>query len=85
MGKRREPRKAIEVSVRIFGTDSAGKVFSEVATTIDVSQSGAKLGGVRAKLKIDEIVGLTSGKNKVHFKVKWTGVPGTPSEGQRAC
>ena len=82
MGKRREPRKAIEVPVRIFGTDSAGKVFSARAATIDVSQNGAKLGGVQAKLKLDEIIGLTCGKNKVHFKVKWIGVPGTPSEGQ---
>ena len=51
MGKRREPRKPIEVPVRIFGTDSGGKIFSENVTTVDVSHSGAKLGGVRARVK----------------------------------
>jgi len=81
MGSRREPRQAIAVSVRIFGTDRDGKVFSENVITIDVSLNGAKLGGVRALLKVDEIVGLTYGKNKSHFRVKWTGTPCTPTEG----
>jgi hypothetical protein len=82
MGKRREPRKALQVPVRIFGTDVEGKVFSENVTTIDVSQNGAKLGGVRATLKVDELVGVAYGKNKVHFRIKWAGTPGTASEGQ---
>ncbi len=81
MGSRREPRKAAAVPVRIFGTDREGKVFSENVSTIDISQHGVKLGGVRASLKLDEIVGLTCGKNKVHFRVKWVGAPGTTAEG----
>lgn len=68
--------------VRIFGTDEQGGIFSENVTTVDVSRSGAKLTGVKAKLSVDEIIGLTYGKNKVHFRVKWTGKPGTPTEGQ---
>src|SRR6266699_356230 len=71
MGKRREPRKPVEKQVRIFGTDAAGKIFSETVTTADVSQNGARLCGVRAKLSLDEIIGVSYGKNKVHFRVKW--------------
>ena len=82
MGKRREPRKPIELPLRIFGTDHGGKIFSENVTTIDVSQHGTKLRGVRARLKPDEIIGVTHGSNKVHFRVKWVGEPGTPKEGQ---
>ena len=82
MGKRREPRKPIEVPVRIFGTDSGGKIFSENVTTTEASQNGAKLRGVRARVKLDEIVGVTCGKNKVHFRVKWIGEPGSPKEGE---
>ena len=82
MGKRREPRNPVEVPVRIFGTDRDGKIFSENVTTIDVSQNGAKLGGVKARLKVDEIIGITYGRNKVHFRVKWAGGLGTPAEGQ---
>lgn len=80
MGKRREPRKTVEVQVRIFGTDSDGKIFSENVHTLDVSHGGVLLGGVRAKLNIDEIIGLTYGTNKVHFRVKRLGSPGLPTE-----
>jgi hypothetical protein len=72
----------VQLPVRIFGTDCQGRIFSENVTTIDVSLSGARLAGVRARIKVDEIVGLTCGRNKVHFRVKWIGQPGTPSEGQ---
>ncbi|HZU23811.1 MAG TPA: PilZ domain-containing protein [Terriglobales bacterium] len=81
MGSRCEPRKTIAVPVRIFGTDRDGRVFSENVSTIDVSQHGVKLGGVRAHLQVDEIVGLSFGKNKAHFRVRWTGAAGTPAEG----
>ena len=82
MGKRREPRKAIELPLRIFGTDAGGKIFSENVTTIDVSQNGAGLRGVRARIQLDEIIGVMHGSNKVHFRVKWVGEPGTPKQGQ---
>ena len=73
MGKRREPRKLVELPVRIFGTDRDGKIFSENLTTMDVSQNGARVKGLKAQVKVDEIVGVSCGKNKVHFRVKWTG------------
>ena len=82
MGKRCEPRSAIELPVRIFGTDEGGKIFSENVTTIDVSQHGAKLREVLARVHPDEIIGVTHGSNKVHFRVKWVGEPGTLKEGQ---
>jgi len=81
MGKRREPRKIMQVPVRIFGTDVDGKIFSEKVTTATVSNHGVRLDGVRARLNVDEIVGLTYGNNKVHFRVKWVGAPGTSAEG----
>ena len=68
--------------MRLFGTDYNGKIFSENLTTVDISQHGAKIQGLRAKVKVDEIVGATCGKNKVHFRVKWAGGAGTPAEGQ---
>jgi hypothetical protein len=81
MGRRRAPRKEIEVPVRIFGTDSSGQVFSEKALTVNISQGGVELKGVPVRLALDEIIGVTYGKNRVHFRVKWVGMPGTPREG----
>jgi hypothetical protein len=81
MGRRREPRKEIQAPVRIFGTNSSGQVFSEKAVTVNVSQQGAELSGVQAGLNLDEIIGLSYGKNRVYFRVKWVGEHGTPKAG----
>ena len=81
MGKRREPRKDIKVSVRIFGTDSSGQIFTEKVFTTNVSRHGAELVGVQSQIKKDEIIGLTYGSTKCHFRVMWTGPAGTPKAG----
>lgn len=81
MGISNEPRKAVEVPVRVFGTDCDGKPFSENLTTVDVSLGGAKLRGLKAELQVGEIIGLTYRKNKAHFRVKWIGTPETATEG----
>jgi len=81
MGKRCEPRKDIRVPVRIFGTDSAGRIFNEKVFTVNVSRHGVELSGVQAQPNIDEIIGLTYGTIKSHFRVKWVGQPGTPRLG----
>jgi hypothetical protein len=81
MGKRREPRKEIQVPVRIFGTDSTGRVFSAKAVTVNVSQQGVELSDVESRLNLDEVIGVVYGKNRVHFRVKWVGQPGTPKAG----
>jgi len=81
MGKRREPRKEIRVPVRIFGTDAGGQIFSEKVFTVNVSRYGAELNEVKAQLNVDEIVGLTYGTTKGHFRVKWVGEAGTPKAG----
>ena len=81
MGRRSEPRKEIQAQVRIFGTDSSGRLFSEKAVTVNISQHGAELSGVQSRINLDDIIGLSYGKNRVHFRVKWVGDPGTPKAG----
>ncbi len=82
MGKRHQPRVELKVPVRIFGTDAHGQIFSETVSTLDVSQDGAQITGVRAELKADEIIGLTYAQKKVHFRIKWIGQPGSPLAGR---
>jgi hypothetical protein len=81
MGKRREPRKEVTVPIRIFGTDRRGEIFSEKVFTVNVSQQRVEVNGVQAEPSVDEIVGVTYGVTKVHFRVKWVGQPGTPKAG----
>jgi hypothetical protein len=40
-----------------------------------------QLGGVQAQPKVDEIVGVTYGPTKAHFRVKWVGERGSAQEG----
>jgi hypothetical protein len=82
MGQRREPRKAVALPVRIFGTDAHGRPFSENISTLDVSREGVGLSGVKAEIKVGEIIGLTYGKNKGRFSVKWVGQSATPQAGR---
>jgi hypothetical protein len=81
MGRRSQPRKQIEVEVRIFGTDSESRVFSEKVFTVNISRKGTELAGVRPELGLDEIVGLSYGTNRGHFRVKWIGEPETTNAG----
>lgn len=82
MATRREHRKDVELSVRIFGTDANGRIFSETVSTVNVSLEGAMLNGVNRPIKAGEIIGLTYGKSKARFRVQWVGQPGTPHEGR---
>jgi PilZ domain-containing protein len=82
VGKRREPRKPVALTVRIFGTDVEGHVFSENVSTVNISREGACVGAVKSKLKPGETVGVTCGSQKARFRVAWTGDPGTPAYGQ---
>jgi hypothetical protein len=81
MGRRSQPRKQVEVQVRIFGTDSDAHVFSEKVFTVNISRNGTELGGVQPKVGLDEIVGLTYATNRGHFRVKWIGESGTTNAG----
>jgi len=81
MGKRIHPRQQIVVPVRIFGTDSHGKIFSEKVNTVTVSRSGVELADVHTELKADEIIGLSYASNRANFRVKWIGAAETAKAG----
>jgi hypothetical protein len=81
MGKRRETRREIHVSVRIFGTDAAGHIFSEKVTTVNVSRHGVEVSGSKSNPKLDDIVGVSFGQSKCNFRVKWVGQAGTSRAG----
>jgi hypothetical protein len=81
MGRRSQPRKEVEVPLRIFGTDGDGHTFSEKVHTVNSSRKGVELSGVHPVLGLGDIVGLTYGNNRVHFRVKWIGESETPNAG----
>src|SRR6476660_8004036 len=79
---RRERRVTVPISVRLWGLDRDGKVFSQNVKTLNIATSGARLFGVTAALERGFIVGLQCGNMRARFMVMWVGEKGTPREGQ---
>lgn len=82
MVKRRERRLVVPISVRLWGLDREGKVFSQNAKTLNIATSGARLFGVSAELERGFIVGLQCGNMRARFMVVWVGEKGSSREGQ---
>lgn len=70
------------VPVRIWGTDVDGKPFSQLAHTLDITSSGARVGGMRVLLNARDVVWLQCRHRKSQFRVVWTGRPGGSREHQ---
>jgi Stage II sporulation protein E (SpoIIE) len=77
---RRSKRITMELSVHVrhFGADEK----PQAAYTLDVSSSGARLGGLTKSLKLNTVVEILCGEGTAPFRVVWTGVPGTPTQDQ---
>lgn len=82
MVRRREARVRTVLPVRVFGMDSQGKPFTALAHTLDITNHGARLGGVQRSLSVGEIVGVQRGTDKARFRVAWVGTPHTRGAGQ---
>jgi hypothetical protein len=82
MPKRRETRVTMPLTVRLWGLDSEGKVFSQNVKTVNITPGGARLFGVTAKLAPGFTVGLECRKQKGRFVVVWIGKPGSSCESQ---
>jgi hypothetical protein len=79
---RRERRVTVPISVRLWGLDRNGKVFSQNVKTLNIATSGARLFGVTAALERGYIVGLQCGNMRARFMVMWVGEKDSPREGQ---
>lgn len=78
MSKRTQKRIKMVLPLRVWGMDAAGKPFSALAHTLDITRSGARLGGISTELKRGEVIGLQYRHNKGRFRVAWIGLPNTP-------
>ena len=82
LSRRTETRLNQEIPVRVWGIDADGKAFNEELTTSDISLTGAKLAGLKAKLRQGDIVGMQSPGGKARFRVTWAGDSDSPLAGQ---
>ena len=71
MIERRGNRTKAVLPVKIKGTDKAGKAFEDLAHTLDVTPVGARLGGIRHELKLQDEVTIFYRQRKTQFRVVW--------------
>lgn len=82
MKKQREQRTPMQLSVRIWGMDSTGKLFSIYTKTVDVTALGARLEGDVLFLQRGSVIGVECGRSRSRFRVVWVGRPGSQRHGQ---
>src|SRR5437868_10751868 len=75
MGRRIDDRVPNELSIRIWGMDSAGRPFSSQARTIDITRTGARITGIDHICQKGDVIGIQHGEQKARFRVVWVGNP----------
>ncbi len=71
VNQRRGNRTKAVLPVRIKGTDSTGKVFEELAHTLDVTATGARLASIRRELTVLDEVTIFYRQRRMQFRVVW--------------
>jgi hypothetical protein len=71
MGARRQKRVKTVLPVRLGWMDSAGNPFMAMAHTIDISNSGVRVGGVVALLTQGSTIELQYRHRKAKFEITW--------------
>jgi len=65
--------------VKVWWRDGSDKTINELAHTLDITPTGARLGAIRHELKAGDKLMLQYKQRKIQFRVVWV----TPLEGTR--
>ena len=71
MEKRRSGRIRAVLPLKVSGTDVEGGSFCDLALTLDIGSSGARLGSVRRQIPVGSIVVAQHRHRKATFEVVW--------------
>jgi hypothetical protein len=71
MRERSEPRFDVDLPIRVFGVDADDHAFSQIAHALNISNHGVKIAGVKARLKIGDVIGVHFGDKKARCRVIW--------------
>lgn len=69
--KRRRNRVKAVLPVRVLFSDSSGNQHCELAHTLDITNTGARLGAVRRPFKVGTRLILQYKQHKAEFRVIW--------------
>jgi hypothetical protein len=66
-----EPRADVDLPIRVFGVDADDHAFSQIAQALNISNHGAKIAAVKARLKTGDVIGVHFGGKKARCRVIW--------------
>ena len=72
-GPLRELRVGLQLPIRVWGLDAAGKAFSANTRTIEISALGARVVAGDLSVQKSDVVGIQFGEAKARFRVVWLG------------
>ncbi|MGO8794761.1 MAG: PilZ domain-containing protein [Candidatus Sulfotelmatobacter sp.] len=70
--RRRQNRIAAVLPVKVRGIDATGAPFDEMAHTLDLAPTGARLGAIRHPLKVLDTLTVFYRQRRIEFTVVWT-------------
>jgi hypothetical protein len=70
--RRLQHRMQAVLPVRVRGVDASGSSFEELAHTLDLGPTGARLGSIRRSLKALDTLLVFYRQRRMEFKVIWT-------------
>ena len=56
-----EPRFDVDLPIRVFGMNADDCAFSQIAHTLNISKHGAKIAGLKVRLKTGDTIGVQVG------------------------
>jgi Flp pilus assembly pilin Flp len=74
--RRQQSRVSAVLPGRVRGTDSDGKPFEEVAHTLDITATGARLAAIRRPLKVMDQLVVVYRQRRIAFLIVWTKLVG---------
>jgi hypothetical protein len=69
--RRRNSRTKAVLPVRVSGNDGSGASYCDLAHTLDVTDSGIRLGFVHRQLQVGSRLTIQYRQHKVEFRVIW--------------
>jgi hypothetical protein len=70
--RRKQDRTRAVLPVRVRGKDASGTLFEELAHTLDLTTTGARLGAIHREIKALDTLVVLFRQRRVEFTVMWT-------------
>jgi hypothetical protein len=70
--RRQQNRVPAVLPVRVRGTEEDGKSFEEIAHTLDITATGARVAGIHHQLRVMDHVTVVHRQRRMAFLVVWT-------------